>query len=136
MAIDIKKHKEKLKNDEPEIKLVPFIDILFTLLIFIVVTSSFGAADVSHQDNGGTGKPNITDSSGNNEYYMIPVAGLQKVTVNGIDMSDQIKDNAIGVQAQVMDQGRIDINPQDKSITITIPSGMDPKTAVRSPETG
>ncbi len=58
MAIDIKKHKDKLKNDEPEVKLVPFIDILFTLLIFIVVTSTFGAAEVANQNNGtGTGKP-------------------------------------------------------------------------------
>ena len=34
MAIDIKSIKINLKNDEPEVKLVPFIDILFTLLIF------------------------------------------------------------------------------------------------------
>jgi biopolymer transport protein ExbD len=134
MAIDIKKHKEKLKNDEPEVKLVPFIDILFTLLIFIVVTSSFGAADVSHQATAGTGKPNITDSSGNNEYYLLPVAGLQKVTVNGIDMSNQIKDSSIGVQAQVMDSGQIVIKPQDKSVTITTPAGMDPYKAVHTPE--
>ena len=136
MAIDIKKHKDKLKNVEPEVKLVPFIDILFTLLIFIVVTSTFGAAEVANQNNGtGTGKPNITDTSGNNEYYLIPVSGLQKVTVNGIDMSSQIRNSAIGVQADVMDNGQIEIKPQDKSITITTPSGMDPYKAVHTPET-
>ncbi|MCQ2964836.1 MAG: biopolymer transporter ExbD, partial [archaeon] len=43
MAIDIKSHRKELDDDEPEIKLVPFIDILFTLLIFLVVTSSFGS---------------------------------------------------------------------------------------------
>ena len=136
MAIDIKKQKDKLKRDEPEIKLVPFIDILFTLLIFLVITSSFSAtSDLNHvNDTGGTGKPNITDTSGNNEYYLIPVSGLEKVTVNGIDMSNLIKNNAIGVHSEVMDKGQIDIRPQDKSIIITVPDGIDPYTAVHAPE--
>ena len=82
MAIDIKRHKEKMNRDEPEIKLVPFIDILFTLLIFLVVTSTFGAASVTGDDTGtGTGKPNMTDTTGDAEYYLLPVAGLQKVVV-------------------------------------------------------
>ena len=135
MAIDIKKQKEKLQRDEPEIKLVPFIDILFTLLIFLVVTSSFATTDMTNTtDAGGTGKPNISDTSGDNEYYLIPVAGLQKVTVNGIDMSNLIKNNAIGVHSEVMDKGEIEIRTQDKSIIITIPEGMDPYKAVHAPE--
>ena len=57
-----------MNRDEPEIKLVPFIDILFTLLIFLVVTSTFGAASVTGDDTGtGTGKPNMTDSTGDAE---------------------------------------------------------------------
>ncbi len=136
MAIDIKKQKDKLKKDEPEIKLVPFIDILFTLLIFLVVTSSFAStSDMTNTtDVGGTGKPNITDTSGDNEYYLIPVAGLQTVTVNGIDMSNLIRNNAIGVHSEVMDKGEIEIKTQEKAIIITIPDGMDPYTAVHTPE--
>ena len=108
MAIDIKRHKEKLSRDEPEIKLVPFIDILFTLLIFLVVTSTFGAASVTGDDTGtGTGKPNMTDSTGDAEYYLLPVAGLQKVVVNGVDMSSEIRGNAVGVHARVLDEGDV-----------------------------
>ena len=71
----------------------------------------FGAAEVANQNNGtGTGKPNITDTSGNNEYYLIPVSGLQKVTVNGIDMSSQIRNSAIVFKLDVMDNGQIEIN--------------------------
>lgn len=133
MAIDINRHKEKLKSDKPDIKLVPFIDILFTLLIFIVVTSSFGSAAMD--DNGsGTGKPNMTDTSGNAQYYLMPVANLQKVTVNGQDMSSLIKDNAIGIHAQVLDKGDVQIKTSTHEIVITAPSGMDPKEAVHTPE--
>lgn len=129
MAIDIKSHRKELDDDEPEIKLVPFIDILFTLLIFLVVTSSFGSAAMD--DNGsGTGKPNMTDTSGDAEYYLLPVAGLQKVIVNGQDMSSQIRGNAIGVHANVLDQGEIQIKTQEHTIVITTPPGMTPEKAV------
>ena len=132
MAIDIKSHKKQLDDDEPEIKLVPFIDILFTLLIFLVVTSSFGSAAMD--DNGsGTGKPNMTDTSGDAEYYLLPVAGLQKVIVNGQDMSSQIRGNAIGVHANVLDQGEIQIKTQEHTIIITTPPGMTPQEAVCAP---
>ncbi|WP_295615756.1 biopolymer transporter ExbD [uncultured Methanobrevibacter sp.] len=135
MAIDIKRHKEKMNQDQPEIKLVPFIDILFTLLIFLVVTSSFGAAAVNGNDTGtGTGKPNMTDSTGDAEYYMIPVAGLQKVTVNGVDMSSEIRGNAIGVHANVLDQGDVQIKTKEHAIIIQAPPGMTPQQAVHSPE--
>lgn len=134
MAIDIKKQKEKLKKDEPDIKLVPFIDILFTLLIFLVVTSTFSADVNDYNTTGGTGKPNVTDTTGNAEYYLIPVSGLQTVTVNGIDMSSEIRNNAIGVHSDVMDRGQIEIKPQEKAIIITAPPGMDPQKAVHTPE--
>ncbi len=134
MAIDIKRHKEKLGRDEPEIKLVPFIDILFTLLIFLVVTSTFGAAAVGDDTGTGTGKPNMTDTTGDAEYYLIPVAGLQKVTVNGVDMSSEIRGNAVGVHARVLDQGEVQIKTGEHAIIIKAPPGMTPQEAVHMPE--
>ena len=134
MAIDIKRHKEKMHRDEPEIKLVPFIDILFTLLIFLVVTSTFGATAVADDNGSGTGKPNMTDTTGDAEYYLIPVAGLQKVTVNGVDMSSEIRGNAIGVHARVLDQGDVQIKTSEHAIIIQAPPGMSPQEAVHSPE--
>lgn len=130
MALDIKKHRAKIKGKKPEFNLVPFIDILFTLLIFLVVTSSFNAANL---DDGGSGKP-VSDNSGNSKYYLIPVANLEKVTVNGEDMSYLIKDSSIAVHTNVIDQGEIIIKPKDRSIIITAPEGMIPSEAVRSPE--
>ena len=40
MAIDVKSHKKKVLDQKPSINLVPFIDILFTIMIFLVVTSN------------------------------------------------------------------------------------------------
>ena len=134
MAIDIKRHKEKMNQDQPEIKLVPFIDILFTLLIFLVVTSTFGAAATGDDTGTGTGKPNMTDTTGDAEYYLIPVAGLQKVTVNGVDMSSEIRGNAIGVHARVLDQGDVQIKTSEHAIIIKTPAGMNPYEAVHKPE--
>lgn len=131
MAIEIKSHRKQL-DDEPEIKLVPFIDILFTLLIFLVVTSSFGSTAMDDTGSG-TGKPNMTDTAGDAEYYLLPVAGLQKVIVNGQDMSSQIRGNAIGVHANVLDQGEIQIKTQEHTIIITTPPGMTPQEAVCTP---
>lgn len=131
MAIEIKSHRKQL-DDEPEIKLVPFIDILFTLLIFLVVTSSFGSTTMDDTGSG-TGKPNMTDTAGDAEYYLLPVAGLQKVIVNGQDMSSQIRGNAIGVHANVLDQGEIQIKTQEHTIIITTHPGMTPQEAVCTP---
>ena len=33
MAIDVKKHKKKVLSQQPNINLVPFIDILFTIMM-------------------------------------------------------------------------------------------------------
>lgn len=71
MAIDVRKHKKKL-DQKPNINLVPFIDILFTIMIFLVVTSNFSATDVQADDaakdiDQGSGKPNVTDVSGDQE---------------------------------------------------------------------
>ena len=137
MAIDVRAYKKKVLNQKPSINLVPFIDILFTILIFLVVTSNFSATDVQAdtaddiEDTGG--KPNVTDVSGDQEYYIVPVANLHKVTVNGVDKSDLISNNAIGVHAKVMDEGQISIKPGE--IDITTPEGFSPDEAVRRPNT-
>ena len=137
MAIDVRKHKKKVLDQKPSINLVPFIDILFTIMIFLVVTSNFSATDVQADDsdvvNDATGKPNVTDVSGDQEYYIVPVANLHKVTVNGVDKSDLISNNAIGVHAKVMDEGQISIKPGE--IDITTPEGFSPDEAVRRPNT-
>lgn len=126
MALDIKKHREKIRGTKPEFNLVPLIDILFTILIFLVVASSFNPAI-------DTGKPAASDDTGNSEYYIIPVAGLQKVLVNGVDMSKDIRNGAIGVHSQVIDHGEISIKPQEGLIDITTPPGMSLAKAVAIP---
>ena len=137
MAIDVKSYKKKVLNQKPSINLVPLIDILFTILIFLVVTSNFSATDVQADDasstDSGTGKPNVTDVSGDAEYYIVPVANLHRVVVDGQDMSDLISQNAIGVKANVIDGGQIQIRPGE--IIITTPAGVSPEDAVRSPNT-
>lgn len=136
MAIDVKKHKKKFLDQKPSINLVPFIDILFTIMIFLVVTSNFSATDVQAdtaediEDTGG--KPNVTDVSGDQEYYVMPVANLHKVTVNGQDRSDAIAGSAVGVQANVIDQGQVVIKPGE--IVITTPPGVPADKAVQRPE--
>lgn len=135
MAIDVKKHKKKFLDQKPSINLVPFIDILFTIMIFLVVTSNFSAdvqADTADDIDSGSGKPNVTDVSGDQEYYVVPVANLHKVTVDGQDRSDAIAGSAVGVQARVIDEGQVSIRPGE--IVITTPSGISPDKAVQRPE--
>ncbi len=136
MAIDVGKHKKKVSDNKPNINLVPFIDILFTIMIFLVVTSNFSATDVQTDDadvvEDASGKPNVTDVSGDAEYYVMPVANLHKVTVNGQDRSDAIAGSAVGVQARVIDEGQVVIKPGE--IVITTPPGVSPDMAVQRPE--
>ncbi len=136
MAIDVRNYKKKVLDQKPSINLVPFIDILFTIMIFLVVTSNFSATDVQTDDasvtDDSTGKPNVTDVSGDAEYYVVPVANLQKVTVNGQDRSDAILGSAVGVQAKVIDEGQVIIKPGE--IEITTPAGVSVDKAVQRPE--
>lgn len=140
MRLDVKSRRERLKEDKININLVPFIDILFTILIFVIVTSSFANTAVDQsQDNpadSATGKLNVTDTSGNREYYIIPVQGLSTVTVNGQDMSSYIQDDAIAIHSRVIDEGQINVDNKHKAIIITAPAGMNPNDAVRSPNDG
>ena len=136
MAIDVRKHKKKVLDQKPSINLVPFIDILFTIMIFLVVTSNFSATDVQADTaddvNNTGGKPEVTDVSGDQEYYIMPVANLHKVTVNGQDRSDAISGSAVGVQANVIDQGQVTIKPGE--IVIQTPPGVSVDQAVQRPE--
>ena len=136
MAIDVKKHKKKFLDQKPSINLVPFIDILFTIMIFLVVTSNFSATEVQTDESDvasdATGKPNVTDVSGDQEYYVVPVANLHKVTVNGQDRSDAISGGAVGVQARVIDEGEVSIKPGE--IVISTPPGVSVDQAVQRPE--
>jgi biopolymer transport protein ExbD len=137
MAIDVRKHKKKFLDQKPSINLVPFIDILFTIMIFLVVTSNFSATDVQADDAAndieqGSGKPNVTDVSGDQEYYVVPVANLHKVTVDGQDRSDSIAGSAVGVQARVIDEGQVTIKPGE--IVIKTPPGISVDQAVQRPE--
>ena len=136
MAIDVRKHKKKFLDQKPSINLVPFIDILFTIMIFLVVTSNFSATDVQADTaddlDQGTGKPNVTDVSGDQEYYVVPVANLHKVTVDGQDRSDAIAGSAVGVQARVIDEGQVIIKPGE--IVIETPPGISVEQAVQRPE--
>lgn len=136
MAIDVKKHKKKFLDQKPSINLVPFIDILFTIMIFLVVTSNFSATDVQadtadHAEDA-SGKPNVTDVTGDQEYYVMPVANLHKVTVNGQDRSDTIAGSAVGVHAKVIDNGQVTIKPGE--IIIQTPPDVSVEQAVQRPE--
>ena len=131
MAIDTHSYRRKLRGKKARVNLIPLIDVIFTILIFLMVTSSFQA--VSDSNTGG--KPQISQSSGNSEYYLIPVAGLKIVTVNGVDMSRYIRNSAIAVHTQVIDEGEIIIRPKESSIIITSPTDIPPDKAVRIPQT-
>ncbi len=130
MAIDVDKFRKKLKNNTPSFNMVPFIDILFTLLIFMVVATSMQSADINDSDSG---KPVQSESSGPSEYYLIPVAGLTHVTVNGVDRSHLIKNSSITVHTTVIDAGEIIIQPKKGTIIITTPKGIDIEKAVKMP---
>ena len=128
MAIDVNKYRNKLRNNNPRFNMVPFIDVIFTLLIFLMVTSSFGVAG---QTQSASGKPQLTN--GTSEYYLIPVAGLKTVTVNGQDMSSYIRNGAIAVHTDVIDGGEITIKPKDGEIIIATPPGFPVDKAVEAP---
>lgn len=128
MALDTSRYKNKLRDNGPRVNLVPLIDVIFTIMIFLMVTISFqGIADTS------AGKPQMNQTTGPSDYYLIPVAGLKKVTVNGVDMSKDIRNGAIAVHTQVIDEGEIIIKSKDGAIEITTPPGMSPDVAVNVP---
>ena len=56
------------------------------------------------------------------------------MTVNGVDMSNDIKNGAIAVHTQAIDGGEIIINAKKGTIVITTPPGMSPDQAVNIPQ--
>jgi len=129
MPLDTSRYRNKLKQNNPQVNLVPLIDVIFTILIFLMVAASFqGAADVS------SGKPQINQTTGPSDYYLIPVSGLKTVTVNGVDMSKDIRNSAIAVHTTVIDQGDINIKANQGAIIITTPAGISPEEAVNAPQ--
>jgi biopolymer transport protein ExbD len=130
MPLDTRRYKNRLRRNKAQVNLVPLIDVIFTILIFLMVTSSFQAAT---QTSTTSGKPEVSQTSGTSEYYLIPVAGLKNVTVNGVDMSQDIKNGAIAVHTDVIDEGEIVIKSKDGAIIITTPAGMSPEEAVTTP---
>jgi len=131
MALDTSRYRNKLQDNNPNVNLVPLIDVIFTILIFLMVTSSFQAvADTSSS----SGKPEINQTTGPSDYYLIPVAGLKLVTVNGVDMSKYIKNGAIAVHTRVIDEGEIIIKAKEGAIVIIAPSDMSPDKAVNIPQ--
>ncbi|MBI5459274.1 ExbD/TolR family protein [Methanobacterium sp.] len=129
MAIDTNSYRRKLRSRQARVNLVPLIDVIFTILIFLMVTSSFQVATDSS-----AGKPQVSQSSGSSEYYLFPVTGLKTVTVNGEDMSSYIRNSAIAIHTRVIDEGEIVIKPKEGSIIITTPAGMSPDKAVSIPQ--
>lgn len=130
MTMDVDKYRNKLRENNPRFNMVPFIDVVFTILIFLLVTSSFSAAD---QTQSVSGKPQVSEqTSGPSEYYLIPVAGLKKVTVNGQDMSGYIRNGAIAVHTTVIDEGEIIIRPKNGEIIITTPPDFPVDKAVKA----
>lgn len=133
MSLDTEKYKNRLKKNKAQVNLVPLIDVIFTILIFLMVTSSFQAA--ANPTSSSSGKPEVSQSQGTSEYYLIPVAGLKTVTVNGVDMSKDIRNGEIAVHTNVIDNGEIVIKSKDGEIDITTPAGMTPDEAIKIPNT-
>lgn len=131
MVLDVNRYRNKVRKNSPKFNMVPFIDVVFTILIFLMVTSSFGAA--ADQTQSTSGKPQVTQSSGTSEYYLVPVAGLRKVTVNGQDMSSYIRNGSIAVHTKVIDGGELVIKAKTGEIIITTPSGFPVDKAVAVP---
>jgi biopolymer transport protein ExbD len=131
MALDVGRYRNKVRKNNPRFNMVPFIDVVFTILIFLMVTSSFHAAD---QTQSVSGKPQVTQTNGSSQYYLIPVAGLKTVTVNGQDMSSYIRNGAIAVHTTVIDEGEMIIRPKNGEIIITTPPGFPINKAVAIPD--
>lgn len=125
MAIDTQRYKNKIEHKKPNINLVPLLDVIFTIMIFLLVMLSQHPVDTNPDDYSQeqvSAKP--TTASGDSEYYLIPLNGLKKVTVNGQDRSSDIRSGSIAVHTRVMDEGQIMIDSSTGTITITSPEEL------------
>lgn len=132
MTIDTKRFKDKIEQRSPNINLVPLLDVIFTIMIFLLVMlSQHPTNDVqNYTQDQISAKP--TSQSGTSEYYLLPLNGLHKVTVNGVDRSDMIRNGAVAVHTRVMDEGQIVIDSSSGSITIKSPDDIA-DIAVKAP---
>ena len=132
MTIDTKRFKDKIEQRSPNINLVPLLDVIFTIMIFLLVMlSQHPTNDVqNYTQDQISAKP--TSQSGTSEYYLLPLNGLHKVTVNGVDRSDMIRNGAVAVHTRVMDEGQIVIDSSSGSITIKSPEDIA-DIAVKAP---
>lgn len=132
MAIDTERFKNRIKQQNPSVNIVPLLDVIFTIMIFLLVMLSQTTApqiDAYSQDQI-SAKP--TSTSGTSEYYLLPLNGLKTVTVNGVDHSDKIRNGAIAVHTRVMDEGQITMDSSTGTITIEAPEDLE-DVAVKSP---
>lgn len=132
MTIDTKRFKDKIEQRSPNINLVPLLDVIFTIMIFLLVMlSQHPTNDIqNYTQDQISAKP--TSQSGTSEYYLLPLNGLHKVTVNGVDRSDMIRNGAVAVHTRVMDEGQIVIDSSSGSITIKSPDDIA-DIAVKAP---
>ncbi|OED29944.1 biopolymer transporter ExbD [Methanosphaera sp. WGK6] len=132
MTIDTKRFKDRIEQQTPNINLVPLLDVIFTVMIFLLVLLSqqpLNDIDNYTQDQI-SAKP--TSQSGNSDYYLLPLNGLKKVTVNGVDYSDNIRNGAIAVHTRVMDEGQIIMDSSTGTISIQSPEDLE-DIAVKAP---
>ena len=125
MSIDTKRFKDKIEHQTPNINLVPLLDVIFTIMIFLLVMLSQHPLDSNPENytqDQISAKP--TSQSGDSEYYLLPLNGLKKVTVNGVDHSDDIRHGSIAVHTRVMDEGQIMMDSSTGTITITLPEDL------------
>ncbi|MBQ6220414.1 MAG: biopolymer transporter ExbD [Methanosphaera sp.] len=133
MSIDTKRYKDKVAHQTPNINLVPLLDVIFTIMIFLLVVLSqhpLDQAPENYTQEQISSKP--TTGMGDSEYYLLPLNGLKKVTVNGIDHSNDIRKGAIAVHTRVMDEGQIMMDSSTGTITIQSPEDLV-DVAVKAP---
>lgn len=124
MSIDTKRFKDKIEHQRPNINLVPLLDVIFTIMIFLLVLLSQHPMEVpdNYTQEQVSAKP--TSQTGDSEYYLLPLNGLKKVTVNGVDHSSDIRQSSIAVHTRVMDEGQIMMDSSTGTITITAPEDL------------
>ena len=135
MSIDTKRFKDKLNEKSPGINIVPLLDVIFTIMIFLLVMLSQTSMDVPDHYSQDQVSAKPTSSSGTSEYYLIPLNNLQHVTVNGVDYSKYIRGDSIAVHTRVMDEGKIEMDSSTGTINILAPPDLVDK-AVKAPASG
>ena len=131
MTIDTKRFKDRINQKTPNINLVPLLDVIFTVMIFLLVVLSHNPTDAqNYTQDQISAKP--VSSSGTSEYYLLPLNGLHTVTVNGVDKSNLIRNGGIAVHTRVMDEGTITMDSNSGTITIQSPGDLA-DVAVKAP---